>query len=174
MPFLSVYPQQKLPIKRGVMTERQKLQGELDKLKLQRRELMRGRMVPSSRAQVVQRKILAVQDEIKRLDRDASERLALERAPIEDVLEIIAIPLLADVMNDIVAGVDGMLRRAGVSETIFSIYVSQIRRAALAIIDSLDQAEAGLPRLLDVDDALVDAVKKELMTFIKQRLNIQK
>lgn len=133
---------------------------------------MRGRMVPSSKAQAVQSRILALQKEIKRLDTDAAERLAMEKAPIDDVLGVIAIPLLADVMNDLVAGVDGMLRRHGVQETVFGIYTSQIRRAALAMVDTLDHADANLPRLLDVDDTLVDAVKKKLMSFIKQRLNI--
>lgn len=133
---------------------------------------MRGRMVPSSKAQAVQSRILALQKEIERLDTDAAERLAMEKAPIDDVLGVIAIPLLADVMNDLVAGVDGMLRRHGVQETVFGIYTSQIRRAALAMVDTLDHADANLPRLLDVDDTLVDAVKKKLMSFIKQRLNI--
>jgi len=154
--------------------ERAELQKLLDKLSIQHRELMHGRMVPSSRAQVVQRKMLAIQDEIKRLDREAAERLALEKAPIDDVLEVIAIPLLADVMNDLVAGVDATLRRAGAQETIFGIYTSQIRRAALAMVDTLDHAESNLPKLLEVDDTLVDAVKKKLMSFIRQRLRITK
>lgn len=156
------------------MTERQKLQEELNKLKLQHMGLMRGRMVPTSRAQQVQRKMLAVQEEIKRLDRDASERLALGKMPIDDVLEVIAMPLLADVMNDIVTGIDATLRHAGVQETVFGIYTSQIRRAALAMVDTLDHTNGNLPRLLDVDDTLVDAVKKKLMSFIRQRLKIKK
>lgn len=159
-------------IEQDMKPEREKLQSELLVLKNKHRELMRGRMVPSSKAQAVQSRILALQKEIERLDTDAAERLAMEKAPIDDVLGVIAIPLLADVMNDLVAGVDGMLRRHGVQETVFGIYTSQIRRAALAMVDTLDHADANLPRLLDVDDTLVDAVKKKLMSFIKQRLNI--
>lgn len=154
--------------------DRENIQAELACLRDKHRELMRGRMVPSSRAQAVQRKILALQDEAKRLDSEAAERMALKNAPIDDVLQVIAIPLLADVMNDLVAGVDGMLRRLGVHETVFGIYTSQIRRAALAMVDTLDHADAGLPRLLDVDDTLVDAVKKKVMSFLRQRLNITK
>lgn len=146
----------------------------MERLKQQYAELMRGRMVPSSRAQAVQRKMLSVRDEIQRLDRDAAERLALENAPIDEVLEVIAIPLLADVMNDLVAGVDKMLRRNGVQETVFGIYTGQIRRSAMAIVDTLAASEEGLPKLLDVDDTLVDAVKKKLMSFIKHRLKIVK
>ncbi len=157
-----------------VNKHRADLQAQIEKLKRSHTELMRGRMVPSSRAQAVQRKILAIQEEITQLDRDAAERIALEKAPIDEILEVIAIPLLADVMNDLVAGVDKMLRRNGVQETVFGIYTGQIRRSAMAIVDTLAASEEGLPKLLDVDDTLVDAVKKKLMSFIKHRLKIVK
>lgn len=116
----------------------------------------------------------AVRHDIRALDRDAAERLALAKTPIDDVLEIVAIPLLADVMNDIVAGVDATLRRNNIKETVFGIYITQIRRASLAMIDTLAEADANLPRLLDADDTLIDALRKKLMSFIKQRLNITK
>ena len=41
-------------------------------------------------------------------------------------------------------------------------------------IKTLDARYKELPRLLEVDDMLVDAVKKKLMSFIKQKLNITK
>lgn len=157
-----------------IKSEREQLQDKIEQLKSQHRELMRGRMIPSSRAQAVERKILSIQEDIKRLDHDAAERLALERAPIDDVLLIIAIPLLADVVNDIVADVNGMLRRRGCQETVFGIYASQIHKAAMSMVDTLDHDDAGLPFLLDVDDTLIDAVRKKLMSFIKQRLKINK
>lgn len=156
------------------MKERERLQRKIEELRARHRDMMRGRMVPTSRAQRIQREILALQDEIERLDRDAAERLALEKAPIDEVLEVIAIPLLADVLNDVVAGVDSMLRRRGAQETVFGIYTAQIRKAAMAIVDTLAVSEENLPRLLDEDDTLVDAIRKKLMAFIKQRLNITK
>lgn len=156
------------------MKERKQLQKKLETLRARHLELTRGRMVPSSRAQVVQRQILQIEDEIKHLDRDAAERLALAAAPIDEVLEVIAIPLLADVINDVVAGVDGTLRRHGVQATVFGMYTKQIRNAALAMVDTLALSEADMPKLLEVDDTLVDAVKKKLMSFIRQRLNIKK
>lgn len=125
---------------------------------------MRGRMVPSPRAMRIKEEIKALQREIDRLD----------RAPVDEVLEIIAIPLLADVMNDLVAGVDAMLRRNGCQETVFAEYTRQIKRATMAMVDTLGNAEADMPKLLDVDDTLVDAVRKKLMSFIRQRLNITK
>ena len=154
--------------------DRATLQRRLGKLRSKHVELMRGRLVPSTRAQLIQREIIDVKNEIKRIDRDAAQRLALEKAPIDKVLEVIAIPLLADVMNDIVAGVDATRRDAGVQETIFGDYIKQIRSLALAMVDTLDLTDAELPRLLDVDDTLVDAVRKKLMSFIKQRLKITK
>lgn len=155
-------------------TQRQSLQNNLRNLESKYAESMRGRMVPSPKAIRIKAEINALQDEINRLDRDAAERLALEKAPVEEVLQVIALPLLADVMNDLVADVDAMLRRNGVQQTVFADYTRQIRRAALAMVDTLDHADENLPRLLDVDDTLVDAVRKKLMSFIRQRLKITK
>ena len=155
-------------------TQRQSLQNNLRNLESKYAEAMRGRMVPSPKAIRIRAEINVLQDEINRLDRDAAERLALEKAPVAEVLQVIALPLLADVMNDLVADVDAMLRRNGVQQTVFADYTRQIRRAALAMVDTLDHADENLPRLLDVDDTLVDAVRKKLMSFIRQRLNITK
>lgn len=135
---------------------------------------MRGRHIPSPKAIRIKIEINETRKQVEAIDRDAAERLALEKAPIDQVLEVIAIPLLADVMNDLVAGVDGMLIRNGLQATVFGDYTKQIRHAALAMVDTLDHAESHLPRLLDVDDTLVDAVKKKLMSFIRQRLKITK
>lgn len=135
---------------------------------------MRGRMVASPQAISIQKEIQSIKKVIEVLDREAAERLALEKAPIDDVLEVIAIPLLADVMTDLVAGVDATLRRNGCQETVFGDYTRTLRQTALKMVDTLEHAESHLPRLLDVDDHLVDAVKKKLMSFIKQHLNITK
>ena len=154
--------------------ERAKLSERLNALSARYNAAMRGRMVPTQQAVKIKREMAVVRKEIEHLDREAAERLALANAPIDEILEVIAIPLLADVMNDLIAGVDGMLRRNGCQETVFGDYTRQIRRAALAMVDTLNMAEDNLPRLLDVDDTLVDAVKKKLMSFIKQRLKIKK
>lgn len=152
---------------------REKIEEELQRLKARYNVEMRGRMIPTPRALKIKAEINETQDLIDELDRKAAENLAIANAPIDDMLEIIAIPLLADVMNDVVAGVDGCLLERGCSQTIFSEYTAQIRRAALAMVDTLARAERGLPLLLDVDDTLVDAVKKKLISFIKQRLKIK-
>lgn len=152
---------------------REQLGIRLNALKVRYSDAMRGRMVPSSAALKTKKEIDALRTEIKELDRDAAERLALSKAPVDEVLEVIAIPLLADVINDVVAGVNKTLRKNGVQETIFGIYTAQIRKAALAMVDTLDHADANLPRLLDEDDTLIDALRKKLMSFIKQRLNIK-
>ncbi len=154
--------------------DRTKLAGRIGALRARYSEAMRGRMVPTQKALKIKDEINTLRRHVDEIDRDAAQRLALEKAPVDEVLEVIAIPLLADVMNDLVAGVDGMLRRNGCQETVFGDYTRQIRRAALAMVDTLDLAEDNLPKLLDVDDTLVDAVKKKLMSFIKQHLNITK
>lgn len=154
------------------INERQTLEVTLRHLQSKYSEAMRGRLVPSSRASRIKAQINTIQAEIDRLDQDAAERLALAKAPVNEVLQVIAIPLLADVLNDLVTDVNTMLRRHGVQETIFGMYTSQIRKAALAMVDTLSHTQEGLPRLLDVDDTLVDAVKKKVMSFIRQRINI--
>lgn len=154
--------------------DREKLSSPLERLKHQLYAEMRGRMVPTPKAVQTRKEIDIVQARINALDKEATERLALSKAPIDSVLEVIAIPLLADVMNDLVAGVDATLIKAGVQGTVFSTYTNQIRRLALAMVDTLEHGEETLPKLLEVDDTLVDAVKKKLMSFIKQRLKITK
>lgn len=131
-----------------------------------------SKLVP--RAKVLREEIMRLNAEIKRLDRDAAERLALGNLPIDKTLAIVAIPLLADVLNDVVAEVDGTLRQAGCQDTVFSDYTAVISKTALKIVDTLAMSEAGLPDLLSVDDTLVDAIRKKIMTFLKQRLNIEK
>lgn len=153
------------------MTEREQLQARLNNLNVLMRKAMAGRLVPNKRAVEINEAIQQTRQQIVNLDRDAAERLALQKAPIEDVLEVIALPLLADVMNDFVAGVDGMLRKHGCQQTVFATYTQQIRRASLAIIDTLASCDFG-QQLLDVDDTLVDSIKKKIISFLKQRMKI--
>lgn len=157
-----------------ILKHRMSLQKKLAELDARYKELMKGRVVPNSRASYVSRQMIEIEKEIKKLDSEAADKFALSRIPIDQALEVIAIPLLADVINDVVAGVDATLRRNGVQETVFKMYTLQIRKAAMSIVDTLAVSEEGLPKLLDVDDTLVDAVKKKLMSFIKSRLNIKK
>lgn len=153
------------------MTEREQLQARLNNLNVLMRKAMAGRLVPNKRAVEINEAIQHTRQQIVDLDRDAAERLALNKAPIDDVLEVIALPLLADVMNDFVAGVDGMLRKHGCQQTVFATYTQQIRRASLAIIDTLASCDFG-QQLLDVDDTLVDSIKKKIISFLKQRMKI--
>lgn len=152
--------------------DRQKLIDKINALNARYAAEMRGRMVPTPKGIALKNEIVALRKAVDEIDRDAAQRLALEKAPIDQVLEVIAIPLLADVINDIIAGVDGMLRRNGCQETVFGDYARTIRRAALAMVDALDHGDSDIPLLLESDDTLVDAVKKKLMSFIRQRIKI--
>lgn len=153
------------------MTQREQLQSRLQHQQRLLAEAMRGRLIPTKKAVEINESIQLTKAQIEQLDRDAIDKLNLEKMPIEKALEIIAMPLLADVMNDFVADVDGTLRKYGCQETIFATYTQQIRRASLAIIDTLATAEFG-QQLLDVDDTLVDALRKKIISFLKQRMNI--
>lgn len=155
-------------------TEREKLQQELNRLTAMYNSEMHGRMIPSPRAFKLKEEAINVQEMIAEIDRRDAEKIAFDKAPIDDVLEIIAIPLLADVMNDLVAGVDGLLLRTGARQTIFAEHTAKIRKAAITMVETLAVTEGEQPNLLDVDDALIDAIKKKLISFVKQRLNIKK
>lgn len=156
------------------MTEREKILHRLATHRLELRDHMRGRVTVTPRVKTLLAKIAEDETALRQLDREDADRLALESAPVDDVLQVVMIPLLADVMNDVVAGVNGMLRRRGCTETVFADYTATLQKTALKMVDTLAASEAGMPKLLDVDDTLVDAVKKKLMSFIKQRLNITK
>ena len=154
------------------MTDREILQARLNNLNVLMRKAMAGRLVPNKRAVEINEAIQLTKAQIEQLDRDAVDKLNLEKMPIEKTLEIIAMPLLADVMNDFVADVDGTLRKYGCQQTVFATYTQQIRRASLAMIDTLANSESGLTNLLDADDTLVDALRKKIISFLKQRMNI--
>lgn len=94
-------------------TERAILTKRIKVLTERHNNLTRGRMIPPPKAIRLRNEILALKTQIDAIDRETANRLALEKAPIGDVLSVIAIPLLADIMNDIVADVDGMLCRNG-------------------------------------------------------------
>ena len=154
------------------MTELEQLQSRLQHQQRLLAEAMRGRLIPTKKAVEINEAIQITKAQIERLDRDAAEELALKKAPIEDVLEVIALPLLADVMNDFVAGVDGTLRKHGCQQTVFSEYTKRIRRDTMAIIDTLACTDFGQD-LIDVDDTLVDSIKKKIISFLKQRMKIK-
>lgn len=156
------------------MTDRERIRMRLEARRRELRDHMKGRVAVTPKAAQLLQKIAQDETELKRLDREEADRLALASAPVDDVLQVVMIPLLADVMNDVVAGVNGMLRRRGCTETVFADYTATLQKTALKMVDTLAASEAGMPKLLDVDDTLVDAVKKKLMSFIKQRLNITK
>lgn len=159
------------------MTENEKrseLQQLLEREKMKLISLMRGRMVPTRKAVASRMKIEELEQELLTLNRQEAERLSIGKEPIEEVMGIVAIPLLADVLVDMVAGVDAMLRRNGAQETVFSTYTRRIRREALAMVDLLAQSTSGLAGLVEVDDTLVDSVKKKLLSFVRQRMNVTK
>lgn len=88
------------------MTEREQLQSRLQHQQRLLAEAMRGRLIPTKKAVEINEAIQLTKAQIEQLDRDATDKLNLEKMPIEKALEIIAMPLLADVMNDFVADVE--------------------------------------------------------------------
>lgn len=152
------------------MADRQDLQKQLNRLKYRVHEQTKGKVCYSPKIAKMLYEIEAIQAQITVLDAQATDRIGLSKLPLEELSEIIMMPLIADVMNDVLATVDGMLRRAGASETVFGDYVKQIRTATMAMVDTLDHPELCIRSLLDDDDTLVDAIKKKLRSYIIRRL----
>lgn len=154
-------------------TQRKQLQTELRSLEAKFEAEMRGRMVATPKAIRIRQAAQMVQAEIDRIDKAVREAVAFDGLPKEDMLEVMAIPLVADVLNDFVVTLDKRLREAGCSESKFGEYTKQIRTAAYKIMDTMS-AEDCPSFLLEVNDTLTDAVKKKVKSFIKQRINITK
>ncbi len=152
------------------MTDRERLKNQITALERELINESRGKVIITGKAIKLREKKEQLMRELDELDRKEVDLLNFQRIPFEELLDIIALPLIADVITEIVAGVDSMLRRNGCEKTVFSHYTSQIRSAALAIVDTLNRPD--LPRLLDHDDTLVDAVYKKVKSFIRQRINI--
>lgn len=168
MPKLTVDPAMRPAIERRVIDLQRRLDDE-------RRALHRKPAITpatASRIADLEERIATAKAELREIDRYEAGQLRLREVPIDDIMEIVAMPILADVMNDITAGIDKMLRRQGLAQSVFGERVAVIRREAMAIVDTLAQSEAGLPALLDVDDTIVDAIRRKLLSFIRRRLNI--
>ena len=168
MPQLTVNPEMRPAIERRIIDLQRRLDDE-------RRKLHRRPVITTAQADRIadiEDRLAQAKADLREIERYEAGQLRLREAPIEQLLEIVALPLLADVMNDFTAGIDSMLRAHGLPNSVFAERVAVIRREAMAIIDSLAKSEAGLPDLLTVDDTLVDAIRRKLLSFIRRRLNI--
>lgn len=156
--------------------ERKTLENALNSLKARMAVEMHGRMVPTPRAQKLAAEIARIKEDIHLLDKRAAEIMAIDKAPAEEMLEILALPLLADVMNDITVSINANLRKAGLPQSVFADIVSQIRTLSVRLVDTFNDTDPNepLPPIADEDDHLVGAIRKKLMTYIKQRVRITK
>lgn len=170
MPHNRVDPELRPAIERRITDLQRRLDAELRAMRT-RPALTRAQ---ADRIADLTERLARAKADLTGIDRYEADQLRLREIPIDDVLEIVALPILADVMNDFTAGIDKMLRDHGLTRSVFAERVAVIRRETLAIIDTLAKSEAGLPNLLEVDDTVVDAIRKKLLSFIRQRLNITK
>lgn len=154
------------------MDELTKIDSEIEALKHRREMLrmefareMRHRMVASPRATSLGRQIEQLTADIEQLLAERKDVVGMRNMTYEECLKIMMIPLLADVMQDIITEVNANLRRHGVCPTKFGEIGSEIKRLSLRMLDTL----GGLPPRFSDTDALVDAVEKKIMSFLMQR-----
>lgn len=158
----------------NAVTQQQRLDARLADLQRKLSLAMKGRLTPSPRALELMKQIDHTRAEQKLNREREREEIAMKKIPVDRALEILMIPLLADVLNDLCAGVDATLREYKCQETVFASTTRLILRNSLKLVDTLAGADARLPQLLDHNDMLIDAIKKKTMSFIKQHLNIRK
>lgn len=154
------------------MDELTKIDREIEALKRRREMLrtefareMRHRMVVSPHAASLTRQIEQLTADIEQLLTERKDVVNMRDMNYEECLQIMMIPLIADVMNDMIAAVNGNLRRHGVCPTKFGELGSEIKRLSLLILDTL----GGLPPSFSDTDTLIDAIEKKCMTYLKQR-----
>lgn len=109
-------------------SERLELQRQLTNAEAKFLKYRGSGVIPTPKALRYRRTADELRRQIARMDREAAEQYAIAQTPIEDIIEVMIVPLLADVMNDIVAGVDASLRRNGISGTVYGIFTQQIRK----------------------------------------------
>lgn len=149
--------------------ERDELSQKIKRLETRYNVMMHGKLVPTPLALKVMDEIKRAEKELEALDHEAAEVAKMARLTTDETFEILSIPLIADVLNDLVTGVDGTLRRNGLVPTVFGEYTRKIRKYSLAIIDRLEAARGELPTVHDDDGFLLDAIKKKTLSYIKQR-----
>lgn len=155
--------------------ERNKLLAIITEADHQLAREMAGKVVITPKAKRLKQRIDEAREALDADEHEARQRLAHAAIPIDQALEVIAIPLLADVLNDLITGVDTTLRQAGVERTVFGDVAREIRRKALWMVDTLANANDDIPTLPDLvtdDEFIVEAIKKKLMSYIRQRLHI--
>lgn len=151
-------------------SERKRHADRIETLVALHRNEMQGRMVPTAKAVRLQRQIIRLRQEIEASDREQVRESRFMQLPHEAVLEIMSLPIIADVLNDLASGVDSSLRSAGISETVFGDATRQMRSLALKVVDVLAKADNGLGDLIEYDETLVRAVTKKVLSYIDQRL----
>lgn len=149
-------------------SERLELQRQLTNAESKFLKYRGSGVIPTPKALRYRRIADGLRQQITRMDREAAEQYAIAQTPIEDIIEVMIVPLLADVMNDIVAGVDASLRRNGISGTVYGIFTQQIRKCSLALVDVLAKGDENIPLLLECDDEVVDAIRKKLIAYVKK------
>lgn len=150
--------------------ERKRHSERIETLVALHRGEMQGRMVPTAKAVRFQREIIRLRQEIEDSDRELVQQSRFNGLPHEAILEIMSLPIIADVLNDLASGVDSSLRRAGISQTVFGDATRQMRTLALKVVDVLAKADNGLGELIDYDETLVRAITKKVLSYIDQRL----
>lgn len=149
---------------------RDELSQRIKRLKARYNVMMHGKYVPTPLALKVKDEINAAKKELEALDNRAVEVAKMAKLTTDETFEILAIPLIADVLSDFVTGVDETLRRNGLVPTVYGDYTKKIRKYSLAMIDTLEKARGEIPPIHDEDGHLVDAIKKKTLSFIRQRI----
>lgn len=158
----------------AILTPAQRAATTAEITALQRKvgDIMRQQRGPIPPAKAV--RMMTRIDELRRAialsDKEQVRAFKVNAVPREAILEIIAIPLLADVLNDFIAGVNATLRNYGLPDSVYADYAHKIQSLSLKLVDVLYESQTELSALIDYDDYLVGSIAKRIRSFLDSRL----
>lgn len=138
---------------------------------------MRGKVVLTPKAEKLRRRRDEAESILRDDDREGEARIRHAALPRDYIIRIVAIPILADILDDMVCEIDDTLHKAGVAQSVFGEMVRNIHRSCYAITDRLlAAADMGCQYLADLainDETITAAVKKKIYSYVGQRIKSQ-
>lgn len=135
---------------------------------------MRGKVVLTPKALRIKRRRDEAEAILEADDREGEQRLRQSRLGRDYIIRIVAVPILADILDDLVCDIDDVLADAGCNRSVFSKTARQIHDLCHWITDRLMAAsDMGCDYLADLalnDETITEAVKKKLYSYISQRI----
>lgn len=135
---------------------------------------MRGKVVLTPKALRIKSRRDEAEAILRADDHEGEQRLRHANLGRDYIIRIVAVPILADILDLLVCEIDDILSDAGCNRSVFSAKARQIHDLCHWITDRLMAAsEMGCDYLANLaldNETLSEAVKKKVYTYISQRI----